>query len=44
MADLFIDRGQGLVRMGGFPPHEDRFQRSGFDLVGLLGSGSPRAS
>jgi pilus assembly protein CpaF len=37
MADVFSDRGGGLVRAGGFPPHEDRFERLGFDLGALLG-------
>jgi pilus assembly protein CpaF len=37
MADLFADRGDGLIRGRGFPPHEDRFQRSGFDLSVVLG-------
>lgn len=40
MADLFIDRGEGLDRAGGFPPHADRFARHGLDLVGLLDPGS----
>jgi pilus assembly protein CpaF len=37
MADVFSDHGGGLVRAGGFPPHEDRFERLGFDLGSLLG-------
>jgi pilus assembly protein CpaF len=36
-ADLFARRGDALVRLGGFPPHADRFERSGFDLAVLLG-------
>jgi len=36
MAEVFSDRGDGLVRAGGFPPHEDRFRRHGFDLGSLL--------
>lgn len=35
-ADVFVDRGTGLVRAEGFPPHAERFQRNGFDLVRLL--------
>ncbi len=42
MAEIFSDREEGLVRAGGFPPHEDRFRRHGFDLGSLLG-GSPGA-
>ncbi|MCX6431342.1 MAG: ATPase, T2SS/T4P/T4SS family [Actinobacteria bacterium] len=40
MADLFVDRGEGLERAGGFPPHADRFARHGLDLVGILDQGS----
>jgi pilus assembly protein CpaF len=36
MADLFVQRGGVLRRADGFPPHEDRFQRAGFDLMALL--------
>jgi pilus assembly protein CpaF len=36
MADLFAQRGGVLRRADGFPPHEDRFQRAGFDLMALL--------
>ena len=38
MADLFVDRGEGLRRLRGFPPHEDRFRGHGFDLADLLRS------
>lgn len=44
MAELFADRGEGLVRGRGFPPHEDRFRRGGFDLAGLLDRGSSGAA
>lgn len=46
MADLFVDRGEGLVRGRGFPPHEDRFREHGFDLAELLESSTaePRGS
>lgn len=37
MAEIYVDRGQGLVRGRGLPPHEDRFQAHGFDLAELLG-------
>ncbi|MCE0486512.1 CpaF family protein [Ornithinimicrobium sediminis] len=36
-ADLFVRREGDLVRADGYPPHEDRFHRAGFDLVDLLG-------
>jgi pilus assembly protein CpaF len=36
MAELFADRGRGLVRGTGFPPHEDRFVRHGYALSALL--------
>lgn len=35
-ADLFTTREGRLVRADGFPPHDDRFQRSGYDLAALL--------
>ena len=37
IAELFVDRGAGLMRAGGFPPHAERFTRCGHDLVALLG-------
>ncbi|CAB4694147.1 MAG: CpaF family protein [Actinobacteria bacterium] len=36
VADVFVDRGTGLERAGGFPPHPERFARRGFDLAKLL--------
>lgn len=36
MATVFADRGRGLEAAGGFPPHEERFARAGFDLAALL--------
>ena len=36
MAELFSDRGHGLVRMSGWPPHQERFAQAGFDLSALL--------
>lgn len=36
MAEIFVDRGAGLVRGRGLPPHEGRFAQHGFDLAGLL--------
>ncbi|HET6817399.1 MAG TPA: ATPase, T2SS/T4P/T4SS family [Mycobacteriales bacterium] len=35
-ADLFIARGERLVRADGWPPHPDRFAAAGIDLPGLL--------
>jgi pilus assembly protein CpaF len=40
MADIFVDDGSGLVRAKGYPPHEDRFRRHGFDLTELLEGGA----
>lgn len=37
IADLFVTREGDLVRADGFPPHEERFARAGFDLGTLLG-------
>ncbi len=36
IADLFVSSGDRLVRGSGFPPHEDRFRRAGYDLAALL--------
>jgi pilus assembly protein CpaF len=36
MADLFTHDGSALVRAGGFPPHEHRFERAGHRLADLL--------
>ncbi len=36
VADLFVTRGQQLVRADGFPPHEERFAWAGLDLPRLL--------
>lgn len=35
-ADIFTTREGKLVRAGGMPPHEDRFERSGYRLMDLL--------
>jgi pilus assembly protein CpaF len=42
-ADLFVNRDDRLVRADGWPPHPDRFERAGLDLVELLGSGTTPA-
>ena len=36
VADLFVTRGEQLVRAQGFPPHEERFAWAGLDLPSLL--------
>ena len=36
VADLFVRRGDDLVRAQGFPPHEERFAWHGLDLRALL--------
>src|SRR3954471_5531964 len=40
-SDIFVTRDGRLVRADGWPPHPERFARSGHDLVELL---SPRAA
>lgn len=42
LAPMFVTAGSELVRADGFPPHEHRFVRAGFDLPAILGS--PRAA
>lgn len=36
---IFERRGDALVRADGYPPHEDRFRRAGYDLGALLARG-----
>ena len=36
VADLFVTRGDRLVRADGWPPHPDRFAAAGIDLARLL--------
>lgn len=36
MAPIFLDRGRGLERATGFPPHGERFAQHGIDLTKLL--------
>jgi pilus assembly protein CpaF len=36
VADLFVTRGQSLVRADGFPPHLERFEWAGIDVLALL--------
>ncbi|HLS25876.1 MAG TPA: ATPase, T2SS/T4P/T4SS family [Beutenbergiaceae bacterium] len=38
MSPIFSRTHDGLTRAGGFPPHEDRFARAGYDLRALLAS------
>ena len=35
-SDVFVTRGDALVRGRGFPPHADRFEAHGLDLLALL--------
>ena len=37
LAELFVRRDGELVRGEGFPPHEERFARAGYDVADLLG-------
>lgn len=39
-ADIFVTRGQKLVRGDGFPPHAERFERAGIDVAAVLRGGS----
>ena len=43
MAELFSDRGHGLVRMSGWPPHQELFTQAGFDLSALLAHTQPES-
>jgi pilus assembly protein CpaF len=38
IADIFVDRGRDSAG-NGFPPHQDRFERAGYDLGRLLEQG-----
>jgi pilus assembly protein CpaF len=38
VADLFLSRGDRLVRADGWPPHQERFTAAGIDLGELLGA------
>jgi pilus assembly protein CpaF len=42
LAEIFSDRGAGLERRGGFPPHPERFERAGIDVARVLGDSSAR--
>jgi pilus assembly protein CpaF len=42
VAEIFSDRGAGLERRGGFPPHAERFERAGIDLARLLNDSEAR--
>ncbi|KNX37700.1 CpaF family protein [Luteipulveratus halotolerans] len=39
IAELFVTRDGQLVRGDGFPPHQERFARAGFDVADLLRTG-----
>jgi pilus assembly protein CpaF len=43
VADIFTTRQGRLVRADGYPPHRDRFERAGYDLIRLLGDATYRA-
>ena len=43
VADLFATRNGRLVRADGFPPHRNRFEQAGYDLIDLLGDSTYRA-
>jgi pilus assembly protein CpaF len=34
--DLFVTRDGELVRATGFPPHRDRFELAGYDVISML--------
>jgi pilus assembly protein CpaF len=36
-SDIFVSRGEQLVRGRGFPPHAERFESHGIDVAALLG-------
>jgi pilus assembly protein CpaF len=38
-AEVFVTRAGRLVRADGWPPHMERFERAGFDIVALLSEG-----
>ena len=37
VADIFTSSGNQLERAGGFPPHPDRYEQAGVDLISALG-------
>ncbi|UIJ34705.1 CpaF family protein [Allobranchiibius sp. GilTou73] len=37
IAELFVQRDGELIRGDGFPPHQERFARAGYDVAHLLG-------
>jgi pilus assembly protein CpaF len=38
-AEIFVRRGDRVVRTDGFPPHPERYQRAGIDVTALLQGG-----
>jgi hypothetical protein len=36
-SDIFVTRGGRLERADGYPPHPDRFEAAGIDLISALG-------
>lgn len=43
VAEIFVTKDGELVRADGYPPHRERFERAGHDIVALLG-GIPEAA
>ncbi|MDO5503305.1 MAG: ATPase, T2SS/T4P/T4SS family [Actinomycetia bacterium] len=41
MAELFVTRDGALRRADGFPPHQERFERAGYDVAALLSDRDP---
>ena len=43
-SDIFVTRGGRLERAEGYPPHPERYENAGFDLVTTLGHRADRHS
>jgi pilus assembly protein CpaF len=39
VAEIFVRRGDRVMRADGYPPHLDRYQRAGIDVTSLLQGG-----
>ena len=42
IADLFVTKAGRLVRVDGFPPHREAFERAGYDVAALLAQSESR--
>ncbi len=42
IADLFVTKAGRLVRVDGFPPHREAFERAGYDVAALLAQSDSR--